>query len=55
MRRRSPDGGGTMSVVHARPCLCNSTYISEACCDAADGLVYEPPHFELLPLEEELR
>jgi hypothetical protein len=32
-------------------CLCNSTYISHACCEASDGLVFEPPHLKLGELE----
>lgn len=25
-------------------CVCNCTYTSLACCDASDGIVFEPPH-----------
>ena len=34
-----------------RPCPCNATYVSQACCAAADGLVWEEPHFKLGELE----
>ncbi|KAI9852021.1 MAG: hypothetical protein M1824_002194 [Vezdaea acicularis] len=27
----------------ARGCVCNATYVSEACCEAADGVVWEDP------------
>ena len=29
------------------PCPCNSTYVSNACCSASDGVVQEPEHFRL--------
>ena len=30
-----------------RPCPCNSTYVSNACCSAPDGIVQEPEHFKM--------
>ena len=29
------------------PCPCNSTYVSESCCDAPEGLVWEPSELKL--------
>lgn len=29
------------------PCPCNSTYVSHGCCDAIDGVVWEPPELRL--------
>ena len=29
------------------PCPCNSTYVSQSCCDATDGIVQEPGHLKL--------
>ena len=53
MRKR--DESGADVVLEAKPCLCNSTYISERCCDSRDGIVHEPEHFQLFTLDEELR
>lgn len=38
-----------------RPCPCNQTYVSDACCAATDGIVQEPTYLklgELLPAVE---
>ena len=48
VRKRQLDG--TDIVLEAAPCTCNSTYHSEACCDSAEGLVWEPRHAQLFPV-----
>ena len=33
------------------PCPCNCTYVSNACCDAPSGIVYEAPDLRLGSLQ----
>ncbi|KAI9725325.1 MAG: hypothetical protein M1828_003340 [Chrysothrix sp. TS-e1954] len=50
--------GLTFHLPHKRdeevPCPCNGTYVSHACCDSRDGLVWEAPELKLGELVEEL-
>ncbi|KAI9892334.1 MAG: hypothetical protein M1814_001535 [Vezdaea aestivalis] len=46
--------GGSRARLHGRdmlnktsPCVCNATYISKACCDSANGLVWEAAYLKL--------
>jgi hypothetical protein len=29
------------------PCPCNTTYVSQACCDGHDGMIWEAPELKL--------
>lgn len=45
----------TLSTLELSPaaCPCNSTYVSEACCDAPSGVVYEDAKMKLGELQLE--
>ncbi|KAI9893723.1 MAG: hypothetical protein M1814_005939 [Vezdaea aestivalis] len=39
--------GGRSVQAEESHCVCNSTYVSAACCQATDGLVWEAPNFKM--------
>jgi hypothetical protein len=47
-------GGSRVPITTATACPCNTTYVSQACCDTTDGLVWESPDKYLGQLDLDL-
>jgi hypothetical protein len=44
----------TPPAIALESCACNQTYVSHACCESTDGVIWEEPHRKLGILEEKI-
>ena len=51
VRRALGDGSGREVVLDKRVCVCNGSYVGEACCGAPGGIVWEEVEGRLLLVE----